>query len=277
MKSAVASHYAHLAECYGSGAFYQNRRSAVTAAIAPELQRAQTILDLGSANGLFTMGFATQASHARLIAADLSFQMLQVAQKRLSGRSVVLQANAEHLPFRDASLELVFCTHVLYFVSDIEPCVREITRILKPGGILVTNINLLGPYTALSDLLRKERTVGSWFNRAILAILTRAVPLLVRRRMLRLPKTNHRVAASCEQQYRAAFEHAGLVATRMDVAFTTTRTGMVESAQERWLAWWGTCLQSLVGQIMKRLLIGTHGSDAVITLHEPLLIGRKPI
>ena len=55
-------------------------------------------------------------------------------RKQLGKRCRVYLASAAHLPFRDASLDLVTAFETVYFWPDIEGCFREIRRTLKPGG-----------------------------------------------------------------------------------------------------------------------------------------------
>ena len=56
--------------------------------------------------------------------------------QNLSVKNVqVLPASAEELPFPDNSFDLVFSSHVLEHVPNKEKAVREINRVLRPGGI----------------------------------------------------------------------------------------------------------------------------------------------
>ena len=54
-----------------------------------------------------------------------------------------VQANAEHLPFGDASFDLVICSAVLHFAKDkdnFEEMLHSIWRVLKPGGFLFARL-----------------------------------------------------------------------------------------------------------------------------------------
>ena len=44
-------------------------------------------------------------------------------------------ADLRRTPYADASVNWVFCSHVLEHVAELDPCVDEILRVLKPGGI----------------------------------------------------------------------------------------------------------------------------------------------
>lgn len=71
---------------------------------------------------------------------DLSPEMLAIAEERAAelGRAVELrEADAQALPFEDASFDTVVCTYSLCNVPDDVVAVQEMKRVLKPGGKLI--------------------------------------------------------------------------------------------------------------------------------------------
>jgi SAM-dependent methyltransferase len=52
-----------------------------------------------------------------------------------------LQADARLLPFRDGEFDKVLCTGVLMHIREYKVAVRELIRVLRPGGLLVCSIN----------------------------------------------------------------------------------------------------------------------------------------
>ncbi len=134
---AVSKYYDRLAPVYGDGAYFAARRTAVLDAIAAELATARTVLDLGCGNGSYAADFLARAPAVRLTGADLSPAMVQAAHRRLGKRVALLRGDAMTLPFRGASFDLVFMSHVLLLVPDIQVCVNEVARTLTPGGLLV--------------------------------------------------------------------------------------------------------------------------------------------
>ncbi|HEX6866491.1 MAG TPA: class I SAM-dependent methyltransferase, partial [Caulobacteraceae bacterium] len=98
--------------------------------------RGLTVLDLACGSGGFLTDLKTAFPRARVMGLDLSPAYAAEARER-SGASVV-EANAERLPFADASLDAVTC---IYLFHELPPRVRpkvaaEIARVLKPGGVL---------------------------------------------------------------------------------------------------------------------------------------------
>ena len=94
------------------------------------------MLDLACGSGAFLSDLDAAFPRAALAGLDLSRAYLAAARSR-SGRGGV-QANAEALPFADASLDAVTC---VYLFHELPPRVRpvvaaEIARVLKPGGVL---------------------------------------------------------------------------------------------------------------------------------------------
>jgi ubiquinone/menaquinone biosynthesis C-methylase UbiE len=71
---------------------------------------------------------------------DLSEGMLDIARDRARrlGRVVTLrQGSAHDLPFADASFDTVVCTFGLCAIPDHATAVREMARVLRPGGRLI--------------------------------------------------------------------------------------------------------------------------------------------
>ena len=94
------------------------------------------VLEVGAGAAMCSRWLATQG--ARAVASDLSGGMLRHAVEA-AGRSGVtvplVQADAQHLPFADGSFD-VACTAfgAVPFVADSARVMREVARVLRPGG-----------------------------------------------------------------------------------------------------------------------------------------------
>jgi ubiquinone/menaquinone biosynthesis C-methylase UbiE len=94
------------------------------------------VLEVGSGAGQCSRW--VRARGGRAVGLDLSYRQLQHA-RRIDAETGVpvpgVLGTATHLPFRDASFDVVFSAFgALQFVSDIERAVTESARVLRPGG-----------------------------------------------------------------------------------------------------------------------------------------------
>lgn len=75
---------------------------------------------------------------AKLIASDISEDMLAVAKKKLSHLDIDWQnIDAQQLPFKDNSIDLVVCCFGYMFVPDKPKAFAEVYRVLKQGGLFL--------------------------------------------------------------------------------------------------------------------------------------------
>lgn len=100
------------------------------------------VLELGSGAGQCSRWVRAQGGRA--VGLDLSFRQLQHGLRIDAETGVAVasvQATATALPFADDSFDVVFCSFgALQFVADIEVCVAEVARVLRPGGRFVFSI-----------------------------------------------------------------------------------------------------------------------------------------
>jgi demethylmenaquinone methyltransferase/2-methoxy-6-polyprenyl-1,4-benzoquinol methylase len=91
------------------------------------------VLDLASGTGDFSLLVAARYPGARAVAVDLTERMLQLARARGVAREAC--ADAESLPFPDASFDGVFIGYGLRNFRNLPAVVREIERVTRPGGL----------------------------------------------------------------------------------------------------------------------------------------------
>ena len=94
------------------------------------------ILDLGCGIGFWVTEFGMRG-FSNLYAADLTEQALALTANRLNMFGVkaeLSQQNAENMTFENAKFDHANCQGVIHHIPDTEATVREIARVLKPGG-----------------------------------------------------------------------------------------------------------------------------------------------
>jgi ubiquinone/menaquinone biosynthesis C-methylase UbiE len=104
-----------------------------------DISGAGTVLELACGTGRVTahMRKILQPT-ARLIASDVSVDMLSIAKRKLTGQDIEWKIiDAQTLPFDDNSLDLVVCYFGYMFVPDKDKSYREVLRVLRRGGLFV--------------------------------------------------------------------------------------------------------------------------------------------
>jgi ubiquinone/menaquinone biosynthesis C-methylase UbiE len=106
------------------------------------LEKQLTILDVGWGGGRTIEKLATLASEGKVYGIDYSATSVAAARSTNAqwieaGRVVIQQASVSRLPFPDATFDLVSAVETHYYWPHPTTDLREIRRVLKPGGKLV--------------------------------------------------------------------------------------------------------------------------------------------
>jgi demethylmenaquinone methyltransferase / 2-methoxy-6-polyprenyl-1,4-benzoquinol methylase len=115
-----------------------------------ESWKAERILDLATGSGDLALAMERRSPKAKIVAADFSPRMIQIA--RAKGVRETIVADALQLPFSDGSFDCVTIAFGLRNIADWGAALREMSRILRAGGhLLVLDFSipksiLRGPY-----------------------------------------------------------------------------------------------------------------------------------
>jgi ubiquinone/menaquinone biosynthesis C-methylase UbiE len=121
-----------------------------------------TSLELGCGTGFFTLNLKLAGVLGECHVTDLSPGMVEIAQRnarRLGFEVEGRVADAERLPYDDASFDLVIGHAVLHHIPDLERAFAEILRVLKPGGRFV----FAGEPTKHGDFVARRLSRVTWW------------------------------------------------------------------------------------------------------------------
>jgi ubiquinone/menaquinone biosynthesis C-methylase UbiE len=144
---------------------------------------AARVLDVGCGSGWATRLMAEKAVNGLVVGIDIADEMIKLARDTsASFANVEFQvASAEKLPFADGEFDQAFSMESLYYYADVLGALREIKRVLSPGGVFATVV----------DLYFENRPSHQWIDQ------------------LKVP-----VQLLSTAQYRALFEEVGFVNVR---------------------------------------------------------------
>jgi ubiquinone/menaquinone biosynthesis C-methylase UbiE len=130
----------------------QGRRAVDVAAGAP-------ILDMPIGTGYFTLEMARRHD-GLVVGVDIAQGMVEEARARAvatgADNLVPVQADGHHLPFGDGSFAAITCSNGLQVMPGLVPTVRELARVLAPGGTLFVSV-VVAPLGAVLPRSTRER------------------------------------------------------------------------------------------------------------------------
>lgn len=205
--ASIASHYDHWSNLLSGEGIRAWHRFAVDEL---DIQPGNAVLDVGCGTGTMTQVMAGRAGRSGcVIGLDPSSSMLSEARTRpLSAESAAIawvDGDGEHLPFDDQRFDRVTAQFSLRNMDDWVQGIKEMVRVLKPGGRLVV-LEMVQPTSSLGSL--------AWHG---------------------LRSVTQRFTAETLQAYQwlgLSVEHAP---TGDEVAFEVRRFGVVEVKMHHWL------------------------------------------
>lgn len=99
---------------------------------------AKRILDFGCNTGAAAKRFS-KAGH-QVTGVDISSSAIEVSKIEVPRAKFIVLESENQLPFVDGSFDVCFASEVIEHVFDVRGCIREIYRILSPGGLFLITV-----------------------------------------------------------------------------------------------------------------------------------------
>lgn len=138
--------------------------------------KGRRVLEIGSGSGIDSAEFARNG--AQVVSLDFTASGTQGTASLFKEAALIpnaTRAGAHLLPFRNAAFDCVYSFGVLHHIPDVEPVIREIVRVLRPGGELICMLynkaSLLYAYSILfahRDESRDEEQLVSMYSERML-------------------------------------------------------------------------------------------------------------
>ena len=160
-KALVQDYFSRTASGYVSSAVLRSSSDLTRLVEMGEWQAQHHALDIATGGGHTALAVAPHVT--RITVTDLTPVMLEAARAFLIAQGVTnaefQRADAEDLPFAEASFDRVTCRIAPHHFPDVGKAVQEVARVLKPGGLFLL-IDNIAPSDAVLDTFCN--TVEKW-------------------------------------------------------------------------------------------------------------------
>ncbi len=160
----------------------------------------KVVYDLGCGNGYMSRKFVTNG--AKVFASDISEELIKLAKEKSKGLDIdySVRDGIDFSSFEDQKFDIVIMNMVIHYIEDIDSLFKEISRVLKPNGILSFSTNhFFRPTSPYSDWIKGEikgeeklfikvtnyleeykvTTKSGWDNETELTIINRPINKLI--------------------------------------------------------------------------------------------------
>lgn len=140
------------------------QRNKIMALLA--VRQGENALDIGCGPGLTTLALAeATGASGKVIGVDIAEPMLSLARKRCAHHANVsfTTADVTALPYDDGSFDIALATQVYEYVEQVDLALRELARVVKPGGrVLIVDTDWESAVWASHDDVRMRKVIETW-------------------------------------------------------------------------------------------------------------------
>lgn len=210
--------------------------TAIGQAIAAQIGSGARVLEIGVGSGRIALPVA--AAGTVVTGIDISDGMLQTARERARQAGVpldLIKADAQALPFADATFDAALAVHVLHLLPDWRKALAELVRVVRVGGAIIQGTDWRDPSSCIG-LLRGQ------LRQAVMDLVPGARPpgagAAVNQHLARLgaPAGEPIEAARWQRAISPAEVIAGMAA-RIDAETWILSDDILQAAVERVRAW----------------------------------------
>lgn len=101
-----------------------------------DFSKVNRLLELGCGNGKLWQENRIDLRNREIFLSDISEGMIEEVRNKLGSDFNCIVADAEKIPFKDSYFDTIIANHVLFYLNDLNLGLKEISRVLKPDGIL---------------------------------------------------------------------------------------------------------------------------------------------
>lgn len=101
-----------------------------------DFSKVNRLLELGCGNGKLWQENKIDLRNREIFLSDISEGMVDEVRNKLGSDFNCIVADAEKIPFKDAYFDSIIANHVLFYLNDLNQGLKEISRVLKPNGVL---------------------------------------------------------------------------------------------------------------------------------------------
>ncbi|MFK7925645.1 MAG: methyltransferase domain-containing protein [Bacteroidia bacterium] len=142
----------------------QKRRQAVLDAL--QVQTGEQVLDIGTGLGHLALEMADLAGpEGKILGMDLNEPMLELARSRCDAKPWIefKAGDATQLPFKDERFDAAVSVQVYEYISDTYQVLKELNRILKPGGrAVIVASDWKSTIWHSTDQVRMDKVLSVW-------------------------------------------------------------------------------------------------------------------
>ena len=132
---------------------YYDERVVEKMARVSGVDAASEVADVGTGTGFVAAGIASQVG--RVVGIDNAPAMLEVARENLRALGVsnvdLVLGEVERLPLEDGSMDVAFANMVLHHAEHPTAMLREMTRVVRPGGTVAITDEVEHPYAWMRE------------------------------------------------------------------------------------------------------------------------------